>query len=304
MDKLAIVSALEAISDQSPLYLINFDWDRFPRMSFTHRKPIAQGQSGRSVGIFTSKNGTDANAVFEWTTLVHRDFSARVSEVKQRIPTSDDVNRPEEARTLKIESIFCGSPAHIIYQCPQPTMDLYQILEKLEKPSGNERRALACSIATQVRSIHVHFQIQHTALRTESFVFLWKQNGKPDFERPFLLDWTCPPSPVHQHPDYQADKPVWFYDVWSLMMVLSEIAEWKPLSRTFRDEEELRKMKAERRQMATHPGLRGQRQFTAAIFQKGFGFLDKDRDTLENLGRWEIKRFFDELCSLLVVADQ
>ncbi|KAH7158151.1 hypothetical protein B0J13DRAFT_618185 [Dactylonectria estremocensis] len=234
-------------------------------MSFTHNKPKVQEEGGRSLGLFTSNNGIETNALFEWTAVTHRNFGAHASEVKKRIPTYDDINRPEEARTLKIESIFCGSPAHIIYQCPRPF---------------------------------------HTALRTESFVFFRKQDGKPDFESPYILDWTGPPSPAHQHPDYQADKPAWFYDVWSLMMVLSEIAEWRPLSRVFRDEEELRKMRAERRQMVTHPGLRGQRQFTAAVFQKGFGFLDNDRDTLEKLGKWEIKRFFDELCSLLVVKDK
>ena len=38
---------------------------------------------------------------------------------------------------------------------------------------------------------------------------------------------------------------------------------------------------------------------TAKIMQYGFKFLDKDRSTLENLSKKEIKRFFDTLCSLI-----
>ncbi|KND86524.1 hypothetical protein TOPH_08826 [Tolypocladium ophioglossoides CBS 100239] len=262
-------------------------------------KPNVEGRSGRSMGLWTQKDGDTTTGLLEWTTPVPKDFSVYISQVAERIPTDDDVNRPEEARTLKIDSIFSGSPAALVYQCPQQPMDLHEILRSIEKPSGKDRRALGGIIATQVRSIHVHFQLQHTALRTESFVFFGNGN-KPDLMKPYVLDWTRPSSPVHQHPEYRADRLLWYYDVWSLMIVLSEIAEWKPLSRAFRNEDELLKMKLQRKQMVTNPDWKGPE--TAALFQKGFGFLDKDRHTLEQLGRWEIKRFFDELCSLLAAA--
>jgi hypothetical protein len=82
------------------------------------------------------------------------------------------------------------------------------------------------------------------------------------------------------------------------MMVLSEIAEWRPLDRAFRDEAELRSRKLERKQLVTSPGWKG--AMTAEIFKYGFGFLEKDRNTLEQYSRWDVKQFYDRLCELLV----
>ncbi|SCO86486.1 uncharacterized protein FRV6_10613 [Fusarium oxysporum] len=102
---------------------------------------------------------------------------------------------------------------------------------------------------------------------------------------------------MYQHPEYQAEKSLWSYQVWSLMMVLSEIAEWQPLDKAFQDDAELRSRKLERKRLATSPGWNG--AMTAEIFQYGFGFLEKDRNTLEEYSEWEVKRFYDELCKLL-----
>ena len=110
-------------------------------------------------------------------------------------------------------------------------MDLRDVLQKVGKPSGDDRRVLSRIIATQVRSLHVHLQLHHTALRTESFVFFGDAE-KPDLTKPYVLDWARPSSPdMYQHPEYQADKPLWFYQVWSLMMVLSEMAARRSISR-------------------------------------------------------------------------
>ncbi|KAG7429821.1 hypothetical protein Forpi1262_v009258 [Fusarium oxysporum f. sp. raphani] len=105
------------------------------------------------------------------------------------------------------------------------------------------------------------------------------------------------PPEMYQHPEYQAEKPLWSYQVWSLMMVLSEITEWQPLDKAFQDDAELRSRKLERKRLATSPGWNG--AMTAEIFQYGFGFLEKDRNTLEEYSEWEVKRFYDELCKLL-----
>jgi hypothetical protein len=175
-------------------------------------------------------------------------------------------------------------------------MNLRDILQKIEKPSGSDRRALASIVATQVRSLHVHFHLQHTALRAESFVFLGGPD-RPNFTNPYILDWGRPSFPsIYQHPKYQATKPLWFYDAWSLMMVLSEIAEWQ-LVGACRDESELLSQKLERKQKVTDPGWKG--DLTAKIFQYGFGVLAQDRRTLSQLRRRDIKRLFDKLCELL-----
>ncbi|KAI3583800.1 hypothetical protein IWW34DRAFT_901554 [Fusarium oxysporum f. sp. albedinis] len=121
---------------------------------------------------------------------------------------------------------------------------------------------------------------------------------RPDFTKPYILDWGRQALPeMYQHPEYQAEKPLWSYQVWSLMMVLSEIAEWQPLDKSFHDDAELRSRKLERKRLVTSPGWKG--AMTAEIFQYGFGFLEKDRNTLEEYSEWEVKRFYDELCKLL-----
>ncbi|KAJ4108309.1 hypothetical protein NW760_003375 [Fusarium oxysporum] len=228
----------------------------------------------RQIGTWSRGEHTSPGLI-EWTTAVPEALKPYLATVQERIPT--DENRPEETRTL-------------------PT-DLRDGISRIQKPSSEDRRALGRIIATQVRSLYVQFQIHHPALRTESFVFFGDPN-RPDFTKPYILDWGRQALPeMYQHPEYQAEKPLWSYQVWSLMMVLSEIAEWQPLDKAFQDDAELRSRKLERKRLATSPGWNG--AMTAEIFQYGFGFLEKDRNTLEEYSEWEVKRFYDELCKLL-----
>lgn len=176
-------------------------------------------------------------------------------------------------------------------------MNLRDVLLTIEKPSGDDRGKLAAIIATQIRSLNVHFRLRHAGLRTESFIF-FGDTKKPDLTNPYLLDWGRPSSPsIYQHPEYQAGEIHWFYDVWSLMIVLSEIAEWKPVDGTFQDANELSRKKLQRKKEVMDASWKGDR--TAKIMQYGFKFLEKDRSTLESLSRKEVKRFFDRLCSLI-----
>ena len=167
----------------------------------------------------------------EWYASAPRDFA----EAAENIQTDDDINRPEELRTLKIEGVFNeGSHVALVYQCQQHPVNLREVLLKIPKPSGDERRRLANIVATQIRSLHAHFRFQHAALRTESFVF-FSSPSQPNLTKPYILDWGRPSPPsIYQHPDYKAAQPLWFYDVWSLLIVLSEIAEWKPIDGAFR----------------------------------------------------------------------
>ncbi|EXM34412.1 hypothetical protein FoTM2_010496 [Fusarium oxysporum f. sp. vasinfectum] len=226
----------------------------------------------RQIGTWSRGEHTSPGLI-EWTTAVPEALKPYLATVQERIPT--DENRPEETRTLVIDHLFNdGRRNALIY-----------------------RRALGRIIAIQVRSLYVQFQIHHPALRTESFVFFGDPN-RPNFTKPYILDWGRQALPeMYQHPEYQAEKPLWSYQVWSLMMVLSEIAEWQPLDKAFQDDAELRSRKLERKRLATSPGWNG--AMTAEIFQYGFGFLEKDRNTLEEYSEWEVKRFYDELCKLL-----
>ncbi|RYC55505.1 hypothetical protein CHU98_g10706 [Xylaria longipes] len=208
--------------------------------------------------------------------------------------------RPEEVHTLKINGLFRQGPrTAIFYECAESPIDLREVLLKVPKPPDSVIRALARVIATQVRSLHVHFQVNHTALRTESFVFL---GGKPvDYTRPYLLDLARPALPdMYRHPEYRGDrKPAWFYQVWALMMVLSEIAEWRALYPSENDEGvELLRRKLNRKRLVTSAEWRS--ALSTQVFRHGFGILEADRETLETYSRWRIKRFYDKLCELLL----
>jgi hypothetical protein len=252
------------------------------------------------MGISTRNDGSKVNVVLEWRVSASADLGARVAKALENIPTDEDVNRPEEIRTLKFEGLFTvqeQSLSALVYECPQKPLNLRDVLLTIAKPSGDDRGKLAGIIATQIRSLNVHFRLRHAGLRTESFIFFGDAK-KPDLANPYLLDWGRPSSPsIYEHPEYQAGQSLWFHDVWSLMIVLSEIAEWKPVDGTFQDAHELSRKKLQRKKEAMDASWKGDR--TARVMQYGFKFLEKDRSTLESLSRKEVKRFFDTLCSLI-----
>jgi hypothetical protein len=262
--------------------------------------PGLEDSGGRSIGISTQNDGSKVNVVLEWGLSASADLGARVAKALENIPTDEDVNRPEEVRTLKFEGLLSvqeQSLSALVYECPQKPLNLRDVLLTIAKPSGEDRGKLASIIATQIRSLNVHFRRRHGGLRTESFVFFGDAK-KPDLTNPYLLDWGRPSSPsIYQHPEYQAGELNWFYDVWSLMMILSEIAEWKPVDGTLQDEHGLSRKKLQRKKEVMNPSWKGDR--TAKVMEYGFKFIEKDRSTLESLSRKEVKRFFDTLCSLL-----
>jgi hypothetical protein len=254
---------------------------------------------GRCMGISRRSDGSQDSVLLEWRSSVPVNFKAFILKALENIPTDDDMNRPEEVRTLKFKGIFKvdrQSPSALVYECAQRPLNLREVLLTIEKPSAKDRRILGSIIATQIRSLSVHFDFQHAGLRIESFVF-FGDHKKPDLFNPYLLDWGRPSSTsIYRHPKHEAGKYLWFYDVWSLMIVLSEIAEWKPVDGTFQDASEVWRKQLQRMKELTSPYWKG--EWTAKIMQYGFGFLEKDNSTLEKLSRKDIKRFFDKLCSL------
>lgn len=242
------------------------------------------------------QDGRLVRGLIEWTQAPPDTVKSFLEILAQKLPTKQ--KRPEEACSLQFETLFHdGQNTALIYKCDQQPTDLHDALTRIAKPDGDDRRALSLVIATKVRSLYVHFDVQHTALRPESFVFF--SNGEElDFTKPYILDWARPASPgMHQDPEYRPDSPLWSNQVWALMMLLSEIAEWKPLSKTFRDETDLRNQKLERKRVVMDPEWRGPK--AAQVFRYGFAVLEKDYDTLKRYTKWDVKRFYDELCELL-----
>lgn len=91
-----------------------------------------------------------------------------------------------------------------------------------------------------------------------------------DLSNPYLLHSGCPSShSIYEHPEYQARQALWFHDVWSLMMVLSDIAEWKHVDGTFfHDANELPQKMLERKNEVVNVNWKGDR--TAEIMPYGF----------------------------------
>jgi hypothetical protein len=269
----------------------------------------SEDSAGRCTGTIKASDGSQVNVLLEWRASVPKDIIGRVAEAIENLPTHEDVNRPEEVRTFKLHGISKAkranfsaivAPTALVYECPHKPLTLKELLLTVAKPSGDDRCRLAGIVARQIRSLHVHFRVRHAGLRTESFVFLrlTKDPTRPDLSTPFLLDWGRPSIPsMYEHPDYKAGQSHWFYDVWSLMIILSEIAEWKPIEATFLDANELLQKKLERRKLVMNSSWKG--DGTAKVMQYGFKFLLEDHFVLENLSWKEIKRFFDGLCSLL-----
>lgn len=278
--------------------------------------PGAETRPGRCLATHTRKDGTTAPLVLEWVSTVPTGLTISLVQLREELPTNQSRRRrPEEVRTLRLAGIHHGARrAALAYELPYVPATLRDVLENVPKPSASDRCVLARLVATQVRSLHVHFRNRHMALRTESFVFLRepgadsnkKKNGSAgagglDLRNPYLLDWGRDESPsMYQHPDFDATKKLWYYDVWSLLMVLCEIAEWKPLSRPASvDPAELRRRKTEVWRRVTSVEWRG--EATARVFRYGFGVLEGRG--LEGMAWGSIKRFFDRFCELLEASD-
>lgn len=229
-------------------------------------------------------------------------MEARLKRITANVSTDQDVNRSEEIRTLQLAGIFQDNKQPLkalVYESSRQSINLRDVFLRIAKPSANERRILGGIIATHVRSLHVHFELEHLGIRTESFVF-FGDPVKPDLKNPYVLDWgRVPYQNVYRHPEYEAGRPSWFYDVWSLMIILSEIAEWKPIENS-RDATALLMMELRRKKEVMDPSWKG--ELTAKIMQYGFCFLEQDHEKLENLTRRDIKGFFDTLCALFQEA--
>lgn len=290
---------------------MNYDLDL--NLNLVAYDPAAEDSAGRCPATHKKLDGSTTPLLLEWVSSIPQGLAISLIQLRDELPTNQCRHRrPEEARTLRFVGLYQGGDnrAALAYELPYVPPTLRDVLTNVPKPTPSDRCTLAKLVATQVRSLHVHFRNKHMGLRTESFVFLrdpscgngpTKQNGagvrELDLRNPYLLDWgreSCPS--VYQHPDFDPEKKLWYYDVWSLMVVLSEIADWKALEvRTAGDERELRERKMEVVRRVTSVEWKG--EATARVFRYGFEFLEMKG--LERMSWGGIKRFFDRLCELL-----
>lgn len=271
----------------------------------------AEDAAGRCPGSYRKRDGTTVAIVLEWTSAIPAGLPITLVQLRDELPTDQSTTlRPEEVRTLHIAGVYSQDRAALAYELPYVPVTLRDVMASVDKPTPGDRCVLAKLVTTQVRSLHVHFRKKHMALRPESFVFLREPGLTPSDERrgaegldmksPYILDWgreSCPS--VYQHPEFDAERKMWYYDLWSLMIILSEIAEWKLMDTTPATDEELRRRKVERCKKVSSVEWKGEN--TAAVFRFGFEFLEGRGKELEAMSWSDVKRFFDRLLELLDV---
>ncbi|KAF2840804.1 hypothetical protein M501DRAFT_1014802 [Patellaria atrata CBS 101060] len=243
------------------------------------------------------------DVVFEWRPSTRPDNLVNILEyVHDEVALENDWLRPEDVYTLPIIGILEEKDRHAIaYDWPGPLLNLHDVIRKTKIPSARVRRHLASLVANKVRSMQVHHRFNHMALRTESFVFERQFDSEvPDLKHVYVLDWGRSPSPsVYQHPKYRKNESRWYYDTWSLLMVLSEIAEWKQIDGNFQNKVELSKKRTSRKEQMIDENWTGSR--TSNFFNSAFQFLELDLWTLDTLPERNIKRYYNQLCKVLDV---
>ncbi|KAL8388320.1 hypothetical protein RB595_009313 [Gaeumannomyces hyphopodioides] len=178
--------------------------------------------------------------LWEPTTASQKDVQPVIDKVKKQLARPGGLSRPEEVQTLGIDGwVMLGSQMGLLYTFSDQyePVSLAHEMAATPRPSRKDRVDLAGKIANTVRSLHVHHQINHPALRCGSFVYLrHKVTGK--YNGPYLLDWSqCPTGPnLYQHPGYDdgtgKTRPaaLWVDQAYALIMVLSEIVAWRPMN--------------------------------------------------------------------------
>jgi hypothetical protein len=236
-----------------------------------------------------------------------------INKVKECLPNENYPNRPEEARTLGFvfmvkppQASVGASHAHageivVNYHPGRRPCDLRMFIVQFPKPTQDERRALCRIVVTQVRSLHVHFELVHNALRLESLVFKYanEDDKYPVFARPYIVDWLRTRCATYERPSFRPDVVNWRNDLWSILIIMSEIADWAVLERSPKTDAELLDMKLRRRELISSDDWKGKQ--SADIFRYGFEFLVRTKfdNNQDNPSRWEMRRFWDYLLDML-----
>ncbi|OSS51659.1 hypothetical protein B5807_03136 [Epicoccum nigrum] len=139
----------------------------------------------------------------------------------------------------------------VVFEGPSPTQSkiatLRELLDQTPKPSLSARVALCAVLARFVHSLHAVNWL-HKALRADNIIF-FSSSGSSDLDAPFVSgfdlsrpsnmdQWTEKPGfepakDIYRHPNAQFSQTDGSYrksyDIYSLGVVMTEIALWKPI---------------------------------------------------------------------------
>ncbi|EHA58232.1 hypothetical protein MCOR27_009831 [Pyricularia oryzae] len=287
------------------------------------------GPDGRMmVGWLDVATSQTRCALFEPTSASPAEVEPIIGKAQQRLPCLGGLCRSEEAQTFRLAGISrLGSEIGLLYNCTQQPVTLRDYITTRPKPDRRDRLRLALAIATKVRSLEVHFDLRHPDLRADSFVFIRdvfrpaatnggdmsnSNNGNNratingtdgrdvDLSRPFILDWSRRPTQqsIYQHPRFRppGERPnrEWTYQVFALLMILSEIAAWDSLATRFSSSTTPAALQAAKEERFHLLKTGAWQVFPWACTQ-----LEQNMEKLEQYDRWHVKRFYDMLCDKL-----
>lgn len=266
----------------------------------------------------TGDNDTSYNGLVEWTfgpgfAGMKRNIEWAQERLPQPPPDYHEWGsffREEEAKTLPIhgateeyvDPLMNKRIPGLVYRWAwkTPPNTLRDIFRLIPKPPGDERRRLCQSIATQVRSLHVHFHLRHPGLRLDSFAFVGQTLNNLNSGHFFILDWArTPVDDIYRHPKWTEKEPLlWVYNVWSLLMILCDIAEWAPYSPPIRRSTRTGMLRMKQTRMQKVRSKRWKGEKTARMFDWAFKQIEM---SIEDAAKWEkshfqIKKFYDKLC--------
>lgn len=79
------------------------------------------------VWAFRYRTTDPESILLEWGLLASADLEERIAKTLENIPTDEDVNRPEEIRTLKFEGLFTIQEqflSALVYKHPHKPLNL------------------------------------------------------------------------------------------------------------------------------------------------------------------------------------
>jgi hypothetical protein len=120
-----------------------------------------------------------------------------------------------------------------------------------------------------------------------------------DLDKPILLDWGRADLPgIYQHPKFSAAAKLWYFDIWSVLIIMSEIINWEVNEYPGElNNDQWMELKMAKRAELGDPIING--MALSELYRWAFEFLDQKTRILDDIPFCGIKRFFDVLCHRL-----